>query len=109
VISKPFLYKFGLMSAVVIKDDMDPPSRVETDYVVKKLYKLLFPFLIEEDSVQPLTCMDVQCSEDTLLITVSAPCRDVDALLLKALNPTVNSSFSGTEYLGYPNYTEAPV
>lgn len=43
---KPFLYDFGLMDAVVIKDDVDLSGRVETCDMVKKLYKLLFSFVI---------------------------------------------------------------
>ena len=46
MIGKPFLYKFGLMNAVVIKDDMDPHGRVESDDIVEEFYDLFFPFMI---------------------------------------------------------------
>ena len=80
---KPFLYKFGLVDAVIIEDDIDLPGRVKANDMVEKFDEFSSPFPVK-DPVYPLACMDIQGPEYAPLL-VGSWCLNTD--LLTFLHP----------------------
>lgn len=65
---KPFLYKFGLVDAVVGEDDMDLPGRVKTNDMVEKFDEFSSPFPV--DSMLYREFMQLS----RLILTAEIPC-----------------------------------